>query len=90
MPIPHVVAKATGVLVMQTVAWDVMSAEMAISLNVTALAMPLWIYKNLKDVAFGKAGLKKSPSKVKSFVAMAMFLNPAPSNARITTNKSPR
>ncbi len=61
MPIPHVVAKVTAGLVIQTPPWDVMSAEMAISLNVTAHAMPLWIYKNLKDVVFGKAGLKKSP-----------------------------
>ena len=61
MPIPHVVAKAMGGLAIQTVQWDVMSAEMAIFLNVTARAMPLWIYRNLKDVAFGKAELKKSP-----------------------------
>ena len=61
MPIPHVVAKAMGGLAIQTVQWDVMSAEMGIFLNVTARAMPLWIYKILKDVAFGKAVLKKSP-----------------------------
>jgi len=61
MPIPHVVARAMAGLAIRIVQWDVMSAEMAIFLNVTARAMPLWIYRNLKDVAFGKAGLKKSP-----------------------------
>ena len=57
----HDVVKALVVFYMPIVPAVDSFAEMVQYPNAIAQDMLLWIYKNLKDVACGKVGLKKSP-----------------------------